>query len=102
MSRIPIGGPGFQQAALSCSQDTWVEMGAANQNRNYISIQNTTAYSMYLYAGPTASATVDGSVSFAKLAAGATWTSGDHDIIMRGRIWALVVGHALTATVGEF
>jgi hypothetical protein len=102
MSRIVLSGPGYQQAPVTGNQDTWKELGAENQNRNMISILNTSGYNLYLYAGPTAPVAVDGSVCFYKLANGAQFTSGDHDTIIRGKIWGLVIGHALTCVVGEF
>jgi hypothetical protein len=103
-----IYGPGTKQGQVTCTQDTWVELAAANQNRSYLHVQNLGTGTLYLYQGPTAPAAVDGSVGFHALrTAGAgqaydEFMSGDDEATMRGCIWGLSLGAESTAQVGEF
>jgi len=107
MSTISINGVGVQQAKITLTQDTWVELAAANQQRMYLEVTNTTGYAIYLYMGPTAPVAVDGTVAFKSLQASAasgfdSWKSTCLSGIFRGKIWGLCVGHAGTAVVGEW
>ena len=103
-----ISGPGVTQAQVTCTQDVWVTIAAANNNRSYLHVQNLGTGTVYLYQGGTAPVAVDGSVAFVALrtaGAGAPydeWMTGDDEATFRGAIWALSLGAASTAQVGEF
>ena len=103
-----ISGPGVTQAQVTCTQDTWVVLAAANNSRSYLHVQNLGTGTVYLYQGGAAPVAIDGSVAFHVLrtaGAGAAydeWMSGDGEATFRGTIWALSLGAASTAQVGEF
>lgn len=104
----PINGSGVQQGAQNLSSNVWLLVAPANQNRMWLSIQNTAAFPVYLYTGPTAPAAVDGTVSFYLLKAASAgvpsdcFYTGDHEAIFRGPVWALCPGHGATVIVAEF
>jgi hypothetical protein len=107
MSTISVNGVGVTQESVTLTQDTWVSLAVANQQRMYLEITNTSAAVIYLYMGTTAPVAVDGTVAFKALAAKAaasfdSWQSNCHHGIFRGKIWGLCVGAAGTAVVGEW
>jgi hypothetical protein len=103
-----LAGTGWHQESQSLAAGTWTEVFPANQDRSWVSIQNTGSKPVYLHIGdPGVGAAVDGTVGFRCLKAACNpyskWVCGDMDAVCRGPVYALAVGAGgSTIQVGEF